>query len=277
MTIVLEQVATLTVSAASGCVVREGVVAVVADDDASLHRYALDGRPLEVTRLVPDVMPADAKARKKAKPDFEALTVLPDGTWLALGSGSSPSRHRAVVVGAEVRVISCSPLFEALSREFSELNLEGLAVHGDHLVLAQRGNGAKRENALVRLKLPAALEELRHGTLSGASVASIERLSFGELEGVPLSVTDLAVGPNGALFFSAAAEDTDDPYLDGECTGSVVGELDGPRVKWSRPIDRVVKIEGLAHAAGDRWLLVADADDPTVKAPLFAARLPLPA
>jgi hypothetical protein len=38
-----------------------------------------------------------------------------------------------------------------------------------------------------------------------------------------------------------------------------------------------VKIEGLARKSADRWLLVADADDPSVKAPLFAARLPLPA
>jgi len=277
VTIALEQIATLTVSAASGCVVRDGVVSVVADDDASLHRYALDGRLLEATRLVPDAMPADAKARKKVKPDFEALTFLPDGTLLALGSGSSPARHRAVTVGSAPRVISCTPLFEALAREFSELNLEGLAVHGEHLVAAQRGNGAKRENALIRLRLADALAEVHHGELTARAVASIDRRSFGELDGVPLSVTDLAVGPNGALFFSAAAEDTDDPYLDGECTGSVVGELDGPRVKWSRPIDRVVKIEGLAHEAGDRWLLVADADDPTVKAPLFAAKLPLPA
>lgn len=272
MTIHLEQLATLTVSAASGCAVREGVVSVVADDDSSLHRYALDGRPLRVTALVPDVMPADAKARKKVKPDFEALTWLPDGTVLAIGSGSSPARHRAVVVRDDARVVSCTPLFEALGREFSELNIEGLAVHGDHLVLAQRGNGAKRENALVRLSLARAVDEVQAGVLTAKSLASIDRLSFGELEGVPLSVTDLAVGPTGALFFSAAAEDTDDPYLDGECTGSVVGELDGARVKWSRALDRVVKIEGLAHEAQGRWLLVADADDPTVRAPLFSAR-----
>ena len=106
---------------------RDGVLSVVADDDASLHRYALDGRPLEVTRLVPDAMPVDAKARKKVKPDFEAVTFLSDGSLLVLGSGSSPAGQRAVVVGAATRIVSCTPLFAALGREVSDLNLEGLS------------------------------------------------------------------------------------------------------------------------------------------------------
>ncbi|MFT3710001.1 MAG: hypothetical protein QM817_20405 [Archangium sp.] len=261
----LQRAGTLTVSAASGCVVHEGLLHVVADDDAALHSYTLDGTLRRVLPLFPDVMPADEKARKKVKPDLEALAVLPDGALLAIGSGSTDRRRRAALVRADaVQVIDCTALFERLSREFEQLNIEGLAVHRGQLVLGQRGNGAKRENALVRLKLDSLLRP--------ESIESIERLELPELEGVPLSLTDLALSGDGSLHFSAAAEDTDDPYLDGECTGSVVGALDGTRVLWTRPVSEVVKVEGLTHHSGDQWFLVCDADDPHVKAPLFTAR-----
>ncbi len=93
--LLLERVAELTVSAASGCVVRDGRVYVVADDDVTLRSYALDGAPHDVISLFPGVMPADEKARKKVKPDLEAVALLPDGSLLAMGSGSSDQRGRA--------------------------------------------------------------------------------------------------------------------------------------------------------------------------------------
>lgn len=268
--ITLEPIAKLTVSAASGCVIVDDVVHVVADDDVSLCSYSLDGTPRGVVRLFDDVMPAEAKARKKVKPDLEALTLLPNGKLLAIGSGSSDVRNRAVVISGTLKsIVDASALFARLSSEISELNIEGVAVHDGMLVLAQRGNGAKRENALIRLKLS---EEL----LSPGSLISIERIQLGELDGVPLSITDLAVGPGGVLHFSAAAEDTDDPYLDGECAGSVIGAFEPgtTRVAWTRPISEVVKIEGLAWHRDADWYLVADADDPTVRAPLFRTKIP---
>ena len=277
--IALEKVATLAVSAASGCVVYDGRVWVVADDDVSLHSYSRDGAPLAVVPLFPDAMPADEKARKKVKPDLEALTALPDGSLLAIGSGSSERRRRAAWVqlgaqGPRVSEIDCSLLFARLSREFEQLNVEGLVVQGDALVLGQRGNGARRENALVRLELKQALGSLARGYLNADGLRTIERVDLGELDGVPLSLTDLALAGDGSLRFSAAAEDTEDPYVDGVCTGSVVGALDGAHVRWTTPLSPVVKIEGLARLEGERWVLVADADDPQVKAPLFVARLP---
>lgn len=269
----LEKLASLEVSAASGCVVHRGRVLVVADDDVSLHTYALDGRALEVLPLFPDAMPHDEHARKKVKPDLEALALLPDDSLLAMGSGSTDRRSRAAHVRAgAVRVIDCGPLFARLGKEFEQLNIEGLVVQGDRLVLGQRGNGAKRENALIHLNLATALEDLSRGVLTERGLLRVDRLALGELDGVPLSLTDLALAEDGSLRFTAAAEDTDDPYVDGQCTGSVVGALDGAKVAWVTPLSPVVKIEGLSRLEGDRWVLVADADDPTVKAPLFTVR-----
>lgn len=270
----LHRLGTLDVSAASGCVVREGRVLVVADDDVTLRTYALDGAHVDALRLFPDALPGDAKARKAAKPDLEALAVLPGGALLALGSGSSERRRRAAWVrDREVRIVDCAPLFARLAHEFSELNVEGLAVHGQHLLLAQRGNGAKRENALVRLSLAGALAALERGVFEGSLVEAVERVELGALNGVALSLTDLAVGPDGGLHFSAAAEDTDDPYLDGACAGSVIGRVEGGRVAWARPVDAKVKLEGLAWLDERRWVAVADPDDPSVSAPFFSVTL----
>lgn len=279
-TIVLERRGVLDVSAASGCVVDGGLVHVIADDDLCLRTYDLSGRPRGSIRLFAGALPAEAKARKRRKPDLEALVRLPDGSLLALGSGSSPARHRGARVfgdgdGPRVEVIDLAPLHAALAGRFDALNLEGAAVVGPHLVLAQRGNGPGRQNALVRLDLAAALAMLDAGRLGPAAIVEVVPVDLGELDGVPLSLTDLARGPDGLLCFAAAAEATDDPYLDGACAGSAIGVV-GPAGEVARlwPVAPIVKIEGLACGGDGDLLLVADADDPAVMAPLFGARLP---
>lgn len=278
--IALERLGTLDVSAASGCVAHGGRLYVVADDGLSLHVYDLAGRPLGGHRLFDGALPKEPKARKKAKPDLEALALLPDGSLLALGSGSSERRNRGASIHlqhdrTDVRLVELGSLYERLAREFAELNVEGVAVHGGSLVLAQRGNGAKRENALIHLDLAVALEGIASGRLAAEAITAIHPLALGELDGVPLSITDLAPALDGTLRFSAAAEDTDDPYLDGVCTGSVVGILgEGGRIEASWPLSPVIKIEGLTELPDGSFLLVADADDPAVMAPLFVARMP---
>jgi hypothetical protein len=61
-------------------------------------------------RLLPifeGILPLRHKARKAAKPDCEALLMLPafgdypNGALMAMGSGSRPSRHRAALLGLD--------------------------------------------------------------------------------------------------------------------------------------------------------------------------------
>ena len=135
--------------------------------------------------------------------------------------------------------------------------------------LAQRGNGADSENALIEL----------HATdtpPAADAIAGIRGYELGEIDGVPLTFTDLAPGPNGNLLFTAAAENTDSTYYDGECLGAAVGVLD-PRAGeliglWRLPTRH--KVEGVDTAADGSLLLVADADDAKQPAPLFSASLP---
>ena len=267
----LRQLATLRLSAASALVCQEQSLWLLADDALVLQRYSLSGDWQAELILLPGTLPVDAKQRKSLKPDFEALLSLPDDRLLALGSGSTERRCRGCLVEADsVRVIDLSPLYQALAGHFQELNIEGGVVCRGQLLLAQRGNGRGWENAVVLLDLSRVLRDLENGQLSAAALLQIVPLQLPELDGVPLSLTDLSVAPSGALYFSATAEATESSYLDGACVGSVLGCLDEHLAIVELTLLRpAVKIEGLAFQADGRPLLVADADDPAIASPLF--------
>jgi len=267
----LRQLAILRLSAASALVCQGQSLWLLADDALVLQRYSLSGDWQAELILLPGTLPVDAKQRKPLKPDFEALLSLPDDRLLALGSGSTERRCRGCLVEADsVRVIDLSPLYQALAGHFQELNIEGGVVCRGQLLLAQRGNGRGWENAVVLLDLSRVLRDLENGQLSAAALLQIVPLQLPELDGVPLSLTDLSVAPSGALYFSATAEATESSYLDGACIGSVLGCLDEHLAIVELTLLRpAVKIEGLAFQADGHPLLVADADDPAIASPLF--------
>ena len=270
----LELLAHLELSAASGLVHRDGALFAIADDGLELLRMGLSG---ENPQLLPlSEGPRVATIPKDRKPDFEALFFSGDSI-VAMGSGSSAARRRAVRVDASGHgpsVVDLRPLYGALDRRIHELNIEGAVVSGDEVILAQRGNGARKENALVRLDRKRFEQDLETGTLSEASFQQVVPVSLGALSGVPLSLTDLCLGPDGALLFTAAAEATDNPYDDGVVAGSIIGIIDrnGCVDDDHLVVAEGVKLEGLCWLESGELRLVADPDDPTARAPLF--RLP---
>lgn len=276
--IALEHVALLDVSAASGMAFDAGVLVVVADDRLFLTRYTTAGRPLHVTRLFAGELPDDPVERKHAKPDLEALVRLRDGGLLALPSGSKKrGRSRgAWVVGERVVEVDCAPLFAELARSTSRLNVEGASVLGDSLVLLTRRTGRKGDNRLIRLRLHDTLAALERDApqLDASLIEDIVSVEVGEIDGVPLGLTDATTMPDGTLLFSAAAETTDDPVFDGPIAAAVLGRMDRDgRVLGVRVVTPLVKIEGIAVADDGFVYAVGDADDPTVMSPLV--RLPI--
>jgi hypothetical protein len=284
MTLEITLIDTLPVSAASALVEVHETLWAIADDETML--IGTDASPAWTERivLVPDVLPSEAKERKRRKPDFESIAVLPDDSLFVLGSGSTSSRRRGVVVDIDVRVpriVDLTPLYLALEVELPELNIEGAVVHGESLWLAQRGNGASYGNALVRLDLGRALASISKGELAESALVRIVPVVLPMIEGVPFGFTDLASDGHD-LYFSAAAEDSASTYLDGACLGSILGRLnDDGSLAATRSLPGRAKIEGLtlsrSHAGTIRALLVADPDDPNVNAPLYRIdRLELP-
>lgn len=277
-------------TAASGLVVVGERIWVVSDEEVALAEFRLgDTNSGRLLPLGADDLPREPAARKEAKPDLEALCMLPSaphwptGALLAIGSGATEQRERGWLCPlaadgsgpADPAEISLAGLHAALRPDLPDLNLEGAAVTGDRLWLAQRGNGADGANALVALELEAALHALVTDRALPDDPLCIVPYELGEVDGVALTFSDLAPLSGGRVAYCAVAEAGGSTYHDGACVGAAIGtlvpgeKLEGDPVPLSEPH----KVEGLADAGEGRLLLVADPDDPSRPSPLFEARL----
>lgn len=281
----------LHLAAASGLVQVGDFLYVVADDELHLGIFSrTSGRPGQLLRLFEGELPDEPKERKSAKPDLEALLVLPafagfpQGALLALGSGSKRKRRQGIVLGLDangtpdgvVLRVDLSELYAELKQTFDDLNIEGAFVIGDTINLLQRGNkSADSQNALIRLQLEPVLEAIVQGQpLPANAVLDIVGYDLGTVGDVPLCFTDAAALPDGTWVFSAAAEATDNSYADGELAGAALGIADSRgKVLQLLPLDAGYKIEGVAAQVEDgtlHLLLVTDADNPEQAASLLA-------
>ncbi|MFN8122353.1 MAG: hypothetical protein U0237_07980 [Thermoleophilia bacterium] len=280
------------VAAASGLARVAGRLLVVGDDLAHLASFAEDpAEPGSAHRVLPDLLPAGHAERKRAKPDLEALTALPPspafphGALLAVGSGSTAARERAVLIpldpagapGGAAVVRDLAPVLAPLREHRDEVNVEAALVLGDELVLVSRAHSAMPENLVARFAL-AAVAAWADGAASVLAPRSVAPWRVGEIDGVPLGVTDAAAHPDGGWVFSAAAEDTSDAYADGAVAGAVAGRVDasGAVVALGR-LTPTAKVEGILARpvpGGTELLMVTDADDPDAPASLLAAVLP---
>ncbi len=272
--ITAQVVRSLPLSAASGLVILEQYFYVVADDALHLGVFRLDDADyFQPLRLLAGELPAEKKARKAAKPDFEALTLLPAcadypfGTLLALGSGSTAQRQQAVLLPFDKQnelssaaiTLNLAPLYAALA--LADCNIEGAVICGEQLVLLQRGN-QQQTSALVITNIK---------TFPTPSDIKIIPVELPVIDGVPCAFTDGLCLPNGNILFSAVAEATDDSYNDGACLGVIIGEvsLQGEVLRYQR-VSGTYKIEGIALAQDmQRLYVVTDADDPAVAAQLL--------
>ena len=280
----------LHLSAASGLVCLHSFIYVVADDELHLGVFgAATGEPGHLIRLFDGELPESKKDRKKQKPDFEALTLLPaygdhpHGALLALGSGSRRNRFSGALLSLDAdgavrgspQVLDLSPILAPLDGALPELNIEGAVVSGDELRLFQRGNKGKAENAVIRFPLSALLKALNAET-DPLEPSAIDIFDLGEIDGIPISFTDASALPDGSMVFAAVAEDTDDAYNDGQCVGAAIGLIGGNELRWLHRLDRADKVEGV-HARVDgtviKLLLVTDADDAAIPAGLFSAEI----
>jgi hypothetical protein len=242
----------------------------------------------------------DVRGNKRAKLDLEACVAIDDGTGpllLAFGSGSTDRRERALVAAglergaAEVALVEARALYAALreARAFSgsQLNLEGVATQGEHIVLMQRGNGKpvgalSPVDATCRVERAALLRYLHDPARTPPPpLEAITQYDLGLVRGVRLTFTDVTATPDGGLAFLAAAEASPDTYRDGPVAGVTLGVIDRDgAARWAplvaadgRPF--VDKAEGLALDPHDarRAYLVLDLDDPAAPSELCEVEL----
>jgi hypothetical protein len=282
-------------SAASGIIRAGRRFYVIADDELSLGVFDTEGAaPGELVRLLPGELPLDPVERKAAKPDFESLLLLPSfpgfdhGALFALGSGSKKERRTGALLRLDAdhapiggaQAFSLGKMFQPLRDEFERLNIEGAVVCDSELRLFQRGNKKDRRNAFVRCRLTPVLETLSAGReIEALEVLAIVETELGEIDGIPLSFTDAAVLRNGDMVFSAAAEDTEDPYDDGRCAGCALGVV-GPQgnivfLERTEPGNKLEGIDAIERDGTIELMLVTDADDAEIPAAIYSARIVL--
>lgn len=278
-------------SAASGLVRVRQRLYVVADDELHLGVFEDDATPGTLVRLLEGDLPRDKGKRKKAKPDLETLAQLPPlpgcpaGALLALGSGSKPQRETGVLVALDVHglpngrmaCVDLAPLYAPLHKRFDDLNIEGAFVLSGELLLLQRGNKGDTLSACIRYDWSLIAPWLAGLQLQPPSAKSVQLMDLGDVEGVPLGLTDGTALQRGAWAFSAVAESTDNSYHDGACVGSAIGIVapDG-QVRHRYLLAGAPKVEGLAaQAQDDEWLftLVTDPDDPQIPSQMLQTRL----
>jgi len=274
----------LHLSAASGLACLNSFIYVVSDDELHLGVFRTpDSGPGHLIRLFDGALPDSKPDRKKQKPDFEAITLLPaygeysHGALLVLGSGSKRNRRMGALLGLDAQgAVRGSPYVVDLS-PFHALNIEGAVVSGDELRLFQRGNKRHAENAIIRFKLSALLDALSSERAGAIKPSAINLFDLGQINGIPFGFTDAAALPDGSMVFTAIAENTDDAYNDGPCAGATIGIADNNgHLRCLRQLDRPHKVEGVdARVDGDviRLLLVTDADDADIPAGLFSATI----
>jgi hypothetical protein len=284
------------VASASGVVRRGDFVYVIGDDQLHLGVFRMSSpEPGETVRVLAGDLPEEAEARSDAKPDLEALTMLPPfkghayGALLGLGSGSAPERDRGFVWALDadgslrdsVRALDLAPLFARLRSDIEALNIEGACVVGDRLWLMHRGNRGGTANVVAELSLDRVMESiLGDARIDPGELSAMRSYDLGRLDGVELTFSDTTPLGGDLLVFTASAE-ADGTSGDGAIRGSVIGTIDARGdVQRLRTIDRRYKVEGV-HASIDTGvmdlLFVCDQDDPGTPSPLLSAAMPLEA
>jgi hypothetical protein len=261
---------------------------LVAQDDATHAAWIRPGAitPVRVVDAVDGWETFSAVAgTKHLKPDFEAACAVPGGDVLMLGSGSSPARMRASLVGAGgFTIADLRPLYLAVAAAFGlredQLNLEGACLAGDRLRWFQRANlAAGAATASADVEVSELLAAVRgEATPDQIKIHEVRRYDLGVAHGVALAVTDAVVLADGRVLVSAAAEDTPNAVDDGPVVASGLALLgaDGEPPVFAE-IPGAEKVEGLAvrepTADGVRLLAVVDADDHETPSRRLALRL----
>ena len=278
-------------SAASGLVKIGNKLYVVADDENHLGLFLQEGNADgELIELFSGSLPLPLEERKAAKPDLEVLTHIPSstqyphGALLTLGSGSKDTRRKGVIVALNeqgelegMEEIDLTELYNKLKQEIGKLNIEGAVIIDEDIILFQRGNKKNKLNASIRIPLKHFYRSVLMTDKKRKLDITITTYELGEIGGIPLCFTDATPLPNGAIVFTAAAENTDDSYLDGTCMGSIIGVINAKgNLRSINTIDKIVKAEGVEACVIDnkvQLLLVTDADDETPPAQLYTAEL----
>jgi hypothetical protein len=239
------------ISSGSSLLNLENRIFVCCDDQYSL--YELQGHEWVSHHWInsPE-LPVEPHARKKLKPDFEALLgPIAEGlAVLLIPSGSKNNRTVALkfnLADNSFLPFDMSDFFQELSHKITSINIEGAVVYGENYLFLNRGVQADASSIIsVNAKTFA--------------INSVTKINFGSIEEIALHGSELCIFEN-ALYALAVAEDSANSYDDGKILGSSLFKisLDDLKIQDSWQFDKAIKTEGLCRWR-NLWLVATDPD-----------------
>jgi hypothetical protein len=290
------------VRAASGLAWFQGRLGLVQDDTTAIVWLNELGRVVEEQSLevTGPAQHFDATlGNKHLKPDLEAAVSFvwkQTEYWLALGSGSSDLRNRAVLLTApsngasgavEARWLNLHRWYDTLraTKEFSgiTLNIEAVLVLDQCFYLFKRGNGKSSEavNAFAQFDLAEVCAYLQDPQLGPVpELHGVSRCDLGVINGVPWGFADACV-LGQRQYFLLSAEDSIDAIEDGALAGTALaycdhGKFDSLQIGAIQDADGNpvrIKLEGLSALNSNTLIAVSDEDDPRRPAQCLILRL----
>ncbi len=275
------------ISAASGLSKVDDTFYTVSDDEMSLFSFKEGDKYMKVHPLIKKSLSAANIERKKEKADFESFVHLDETQWPPMGamlawpSGSTPKRTVAVILAFKSptefeapREINIMPLAMKLTEHATELNIEGIMIQENNVLLFQRGNSLRSKSGIFELPLAQFISALKTGDWEMKT--KFRKVKVGELSGVKLTLAD-GVSTGHGLLAIATAEDTVSTYADGKVYGTVLLRVTANESQILAHFEPVVKLEGMTviedTADGVTLMFVDDADDPKKPSSLYKASI----
>jgi hypothetical protein len=220
------------IPSASAIEMVDGVIYIVGDD--SKYLYVLNHELRLINKVeMHEPGPTSGRIPKHIKYDLECITSFKINGYshlLVMGSGSkSPQRENAFLIKLPTRYNKKFLVWERNLSDFYQfiskwtgadgvINIEGVAQDEKHLFLLDR-----QTNQVLIISLEEFIEYIQQHS-EAIPFPAFKKYDIPLMDGVPLQFTGACVFDR-KLFFTASAEDTDNPVDDGLVKGSVIGCL----------------------------------------------------
>ncbi|GHE29282.1 DUF6929 family protein [Sphingobacterium griseoflavum] len=259
------------IAAASGIVYQDKKIVIVSDNSILLYRYDMKAQQLAKDTLIWNDIAENVP--KKQKADFEAITQT-KGVFYVFGSGSGARRNSLITYNPERNAkdsIDLKPVYENLMQKFGisdkDFNIEGAVSMGNEWWLFNRGNGPNKKNGVFILEK----RTFRPKDFFAVSLPTLQAVETG--------FTDATL-VDGKIYFTAAAEDSNSSYHDGEIKGTLIGRLDPKtrKLEYTQTLSEKNKFEGISLFRKSKhrleFLLCEDEDADVSASKIYKVTIP---
>jgi hypothetical protein len=228
------------IGACSGLVFYENSYYLIADHSKVLYQYEIPSKKLHKISLEDTL---HENLSKKKKLDLESITLV-NGTLYLFASGSKKNRHDCYLVDVKTQKVekkSLKNFYQLLQQKANlpanEINIEGSVFYQNKWYFLQRGNGELEKNGIFVVNHPDFLK---------ADDIIFKPIKLPKINNVSVTFTDATL-VEPYIYFTAAAEGTNNTYNDGEILDSMVGKISLPDLKVEKlyKLPRKIKTEGI--------------------------------